>query len=63
MELANKQSVLDAIPCSLFKQLLPVLLSSLNVIMNDSLREVFSKVIKMATITPVLKSKQLDYDV
>ena len=41
MELANKQSVLNAIPCSLFKQLHPVLLPSLNVIINDSLRGFF----------------------
>ena len=64
MDLANKQSVLDAIPCSLFKELLPVLLPSLNAVLNDSLREgVFPTVIKMAIITPVLKSKQLDPDV
>ena len=41
MDLANKQSVLDAIPCSLFKELLPVLLPSLNAVLNDSLREGF----------------------
>ena len=61
MNLANKQSVLDAIPCTIFKQLLPVLLPSLNAILNDSLRAgSFPTIIKMAVITPVLKSKQLD---
>ena len=34
IKLANKQSVFDAIPCSLFKQLLPMLLPSLNIIIN-----------------------------
>jgi len=54
MDLANKQSVLDAIPCTLFKQLLPVLLPSLNAILNDSLRGFFPAVIKMAIVTHVL---------
>ena len=63
MELANEQSVLDAISCTLFKHLLPVFILSLNVIINE-LREGFIlTVIKMALITPVLKSKQLDSDI
>ena len=37
MDLANKQSMLVAIPCTIFKQLLP----SLNAILNYSLREGF----------------------
>ena len=64
MDLASKQSVLDAIPCKLFKQLLPILLPSLNAKLNDALREgFFSIVIKMARVTPVLKCKQFDSDV
>ena len=61
MKLANEQSVLDAIPCSLFKQLFPVLLSSLNIIINDLSRRVFFlTVIKMAIVIPILKAKRLD---
>ena len=46
------------------KELLPVLQPSLNDVLNDSFREGFlPTVIKMAIITPVLKSKQLDPDV
>ena len=56
MDLANKQSVHDAIPCTPFKQLLPLLTPSLIAILNDSLREgFFPLVIKMAIVTPVLK--------
>ena len=39
IDLANKHYVLDTIPCTFFKQLLPVLLPSLNAILNDSLKE------------------------
>ena len=49
MNLVNKQSVLDDIPCSTLNQFLPVLIPSLNDISDDSLREgFFPTVIKMA---------------
>ena len=55
--------MLDAIPCLLCQQLPPVLLPSLNVIINDSLRGGFyPTVLEMAIVTPVLKSKTLDSD-
>ena len=64
MDLANKQSLLDAIPCTLFKQLLRVLLPSLNANLKDASREgLFLIIIEMAIVIPVLKSKQLDSDV
>ena len=50
--------MVDAISWSLFKQLFPVLILSLNVTINDLLRERFFSII----VTPVLKSKQIDSD-
>ena len=52
MGLANKQSVLDSKPCIFLKQLLPVLLLSLNAYLNYSLRQgLFPTIIKMTIVT------------
>ena len=59
--LVNKQSKLDVIPCTFLKKLTPELIPALLKIINASLTlGEFPLLLKTGTVTPVLKSSNLD---
>ena len=62
--LVNKQCVLDVMPCSFFKNLIPQLVPALYKLINSSLMYgMFPSVLKTSVVTPVIKSKKLDIDI
>ena len=62
--LVNKQSQLDAMPCSLLKEISTSILPSLHRIINISLQTgSVPTVLKNSIVTPVIKSSNLDSDV
>ena len=64
MELANKKSVLDAIPCLFFQTASPCAPTKFQCYYKWFIeRMFFPTVIKMTIVTPVLKYKQLDSDI
>ena len=62
--LANKQSFLDILPFTSFKQLFPHLLPFLTKLINSSLNSgIFPSILKLAVVTPILKSSNLDTEI
>ena len=62
--LLNKQSMLDVVPCKLFKQVVVELLPTLFRIISNSFQlGVFPSGLKVSTLTPVIKSKNVDPDI
>ncbi len=62
--LVNKQSILDPIPCYLFKEILSSILPTIVCIVNCSFQlGRFPSMLKLSLVTPVLKSDNLDSDI
>ena len=63
-KLADKQSVLDPLPCSLFKLCKLELLPLIHKLINSSLElGYFPNCLKINVITPIIKSKRLDSNI
>ena len=61
--LLNKQSMLDVVPCKLFKQVVVELLPTLFRIISNSFKlGVFPSGLKVSSVTPVIKSRNVDPD-
>ena len=62
--LINKQSLLDSVPCELFKKILPVTSQHLSNAINYSFQSgKFPSSLKLSIVSPIIKSLNLDSDI